>query len=58
MPCKMFTTDDMNVMQLLRAPSPAPDPQPGRSSLPRACAERGQPLPDAPLQKAGIVEQF
>jgi glycolate oxidase len=57
---KMFTTDDMNVMQLLRC---AFDPHqicnPGKIfPTPRLCGERPGPFRMHPLQKAGIVEQF
>ena len=57
---RMFTTDDMNVMQLLRC---AFDPHqicnPGKIfPTPRLCGERPGPFKMHPLQKAGIVEQF
>ena len=57
---KMFTADDMNVMQLLRC---AFDPHqicnPGKIfPTPRLCGERPGPFQMHPLQKAGIVEQF
>jgi glycolate oxidase len=57
---RMFTTDDMNVMQLLRC---AFDPHqicnPGKIfPTPRLCGERPGPFQMHPLQKAGIVEQF
>jgi glycolate oxidase len=57
---KMFSEDDMNVMQLLRC---AFDPHricnPGKIfPTPRLCGERPGPFRMHPLQKAGIVEQF
>ncbi len=57
---KMFTTDDMNVMQLLRcAFDPHQISNPGKIfPTPRLCGERPGPFKMHPLQKAGIVEQF
>src|ERR671920_636283 len=57
---KMFTTDDMNVMQLLRcAFDPHQISNPGKIfPTPRLCGERPGPFHMHPLQKAGIVEQF
>jgi glycolate oxidase len=57
---KMFTTDDMNVMQLLRcAFDPHQISNPGKIfPTPRLCGERPGPFQMHPLQKAGIVEQF
>jgi glycolate oxidase len=57
---KMFTTDDMNVMQLLRcAFDPHQVSNPGKIfPTPRLCGERPGPFRMHPLQKAGIVEQF
>jgi glycolate oxidase len=57
---KMFTTDDMNVMQLLRcAFDPHQISNPGKIfPTPRLCGERPGPFRMHPLQKAGIVEQF
>ena len=57
---KMFTTDDMNVMQLLRC---AFDPHqicnPGKIfPTPRLCGERPGPFRMHPIQKAGLVELF
>jgi glycolate oxidase len=57
---KMFTDDDMNVMQLLRcAFDPHQISNPGKIfPTPRLCGERPGPFQMHPLQKAGIVEQF
>jgi len=57
---KMFTDDDMNVMQLLRcAFDPHQIANPGKIfPTPRLCGERPGPFHMHPLQKAGIVEQF
>jgi len=57
---KMFTDDDMNVMQLLRcAFDPHQLANPGKIfPTPRLCGERPGPFHMHPLQKAGIVEQF
>ena len=57
---KMFTADDMNVMQLLRC---AFDPHqicnPGKIfPTPRLCGERPGPFRMHPLQKAGLAENF
>ena len=57
---KMFTTDDLNVMQLLRC---AFDPHqicnPGKIfPTPRLCGERPGPFRMHPLQKAGLAENF
>ena len=57
---KMFTTDDMNVMQLLRC---AFDPHqvcnPGKIfPTPRLCGERPGPFRMHPIQKAGLAELF
>jgi glycolate oxidase len=57
---KMFTTDDMNVMQLLRC---AFDPHqicnPGKIfPTPRLCGERPGPFHMHPVQKAGLAENF
>ena len=57
---KMFTTDDLNTMQLLRC---AFDPHqicnPGKIfPTPRLCGERPGPFRMHPLQEAGLVEQF
>ncbi|HSK99268.1 MAG TPA: FAD-linked oxidase C-terminal domain-containing protein [Rubrobacteraceae bacterium] len=57
---KMFTTDDLDTMQLLRC---AFDPHqicnPGKIfPTPRLCGERPGPFRMHPLQKAGLVEQF
>jgi glycolate oxidase len=57
---RMFTDDDMNVMQLLRcAFDPHQISNPGKIfPTPRLCGERPGPFHMHPLQKAGIVEQF
>ena len=57
---RMFTEDDMNVMQLLRcAFDPHQLANPGKIfPTPRLCGERPGPFHMHPLQKAGIVEQF
>ena len=57
---RMFTDDDMNVMQLLRcAFDPHQLANPGKIfPTPRLCGERPGPFHMHPLQKAGIVEQF
>src|SRR5918993_4751237 len=57
---KMFTTDDMNVMQLLRC---AFDPHqicnPGKIfPTPRLCGERPGPFRMHPVQRAGLAENF
>ena len=57
---KMFTDDDMNVMQLLRC---AFDPHqicnPGKIfPTPRLCGERPGPFHMHPVQKAGLAENF
>jgi glycolate oxidase len=57
---KMFTTDDMNVMQLLRC---AFDPHqvcnPGKIfPTPRLCGERPGPFRMHPIQEAGLAELF
>ena len=57
---KMFTDDDMNVMQLLRC---AFDPHqicnPGKIfPTPRLCGERPGPFHMHPIQKAGLAENF
>ena len=57
---KMFTSDDMNVMQLLRC---AFDPHqicnPGKIfPTPRLCGERPGPFHMHPIQKAGLAENF
>ena len=57
---QMFTTDDMNVMQLLRC---AFDPHqvcnPGKIfPTPRLCGERPGPFRMHPIQKAGLAELF
>ena len=57
---KMFTADDMNVMQLLRC---AFDPHqicnPGKIfPTPRLCGERPGPFHMHPVQKAGLAENF
>src|SRR5829696_3656270 len=57
---RMFTDDDMNVMQLLRcAFDPHQLANPGKIfPTPRLCGQRPGPFHMHPLQKAGIVEQF
>jgi glycolate oxidase len=57
---RMFTDDDMNVMQLLRcAFDPHQLANPGKIfPTPRLCGERPGPFQMHPLQKAGVVEQF
>jgi glycolate oxidase len=57
---RMFTDDDMKVMQLLRcAFDPHQLANPGKIfPTPRLCGERPGPFHMHPLQKAGIVEQF
>src|SRR5215207_5998282 len=57
---QMFTTDDMDVMQLLRC---AFDPHricnPGKIfPTPRLCGERPGPFHMHPVQKAGLAENF
>jgi glycolate oxidase len=57
---QMFTSDDMNVMQLLRC---AFDPHqicnPGKIfPTPRLCGERPGPFHMHPVQKAGLAENF
>jgi glycolate oxidase len=57
---KMFTADDLNVMQLLRC---AFDPHhlcnPGKIfPTPRLCGERPGPFRMHPVQKAGLAENF
>jgi len=57
---KMFTTEDMDVMQLLRC---AFDPHglcnPGKIfPTPRLCGERPGPFHMHPIQKAGLAENF
>jgi glycolate oxidase len=57
---KMFTSDDMDVMQLLRC---AFDPHqicnPGKIfPTPRLCGERPGPFHMHPIQKAGLAENF
>jgi glycolate oxidase len=57
---KMFTSDDMDVMQLLRC---AFDPHricnPGKIfPTPRLCGERPGPFHMHPVQKAGLAENF
>ena len=57
---KMFTTEDMDVMQLLRC---AFDPHqicnPGKIfPTPRLCGERPGPFRMHPVQKAGLAENF
>jgi glycolate oxidase len=57
---RMFTTDDMDVMQLLRC---AFDPHricnPGKIfPTPRLCGERPGPFHMHPVQKAGLAENF
>ncbi len=57
---KMFTTEDMDVMQLLRC---AFDPHglcnPGKIfPTPRLCGERPGPFHMHPVQKAGLAENF
>ncbi len=57
---KMFTADDMDVMQLLRC---AFDPHricnPGKIfPTPRLCGERPGPFHMHPIQKAGLAENF
>src|SRR3712207_4155836 len=57
---KMFTSDDLNVMQLLRC---AFDPHhlcnPGKIfPTPRLCGERPGPFRMHPVQKAGLAENF
>jgi glycolate oxidase len=57
---QMFTTEDMDVMQLLRC---AFDPHricnPGKIfPTPRLCGERPGPFHMHPVQKAGLAENF